>query len=105
MGVIDQVRGFGRNVREIVSVETGYEILPPSIADTIQWFLKSIPRAFGFGTPEQMITGSVALAVVSVLSSFVTFGATLALLVVWAVTFSLGVLRLVPVVNAYWPLN
>lgn len=104
---IRQLTGFIAGLRGLLARIIGnpLETLPPSISSTIRWLLKKFPEAFGFSTPNDQILASFVLVIFALLSSLITFGATLVLVGVFIFTLFVGVLRLVPVVNHYWPLN
>lgn len=97
---IRQTRGFIENVEELFRGTDLEEIVPP----TVEWLLLQIPHALGFGSPKQQIKASTALGVTAVISSFVTLGVTIVFVAVFAATFAVGVIRLWPVVNRFWPL-
>jgi len=58
----------------------------------------------GMGTPAQQILGSTIVGVAVLVSSTVSLGATLVLVPLVAFWWSVGVLRLIPFVNQFWPL-
>lgn len=102
--VLAQLRGFVDNLWTSIGAASWEGYLPPSIVSSIIFFANAIPDAFGFGSRQDMLRGSVVLAGVAILSSVVTLGATLALVAVFAGTFAVGIVRHVPIVEAYWPL-
>ena len=61
--------------------------------------------ALGFGSPSQQILANTVIFLAALLSSAVSLGATLVIAALAFFWFWIGVLRLVPQVNAYWPLG
>jgi hypothetical protein len=102
--VLSQIRGFVSNLWTTAMGATWEGYLPPSIVSLIKFLGQAVPDAFGFGSREDMIRGSVVLAILSILSSIITLGATLFAVAVFGVTFTIGVIRHIPIVDENWPL-
>jgi hypothetical protein len=93
----DQLRGFGRGVRETVERVKPGDVIPPSIWGTIDWFINLFPRAVGIkGDAQDQIYASIALIAVSILSSVVTGGLTIAAVAIFSFTLLVGFARLFP---------
>jgi len=60
--------------------------------------------SLGMGTPAQQILATTIVGVALILSSSVSFGATLVLVPVAALWWVVGWFRLVPGVESFWPL-
>lgn len=99
-----QVRGFIGNVADFggALLTRPESVVPPSVWSTWVWLKAQVPRAFGWGSAFQQITASVVLAVVAFISGFITAGVTWVLIGVFAITASLGLLRLWPFINRLW---
>lgn len=67
--------------------------------DTLADVKKSIPHAFGAGTPQQQVVSSAFLAVVAFASSLVSAGATLVFVALFGLTGLWGLIRLIPAAN------
>lgn len=102
--VLAQIRGFAENLWASITGATWEGFLPPSIVSTIKFLAQSVPDAFGFGSRQDQLRGSVVLIFVSLLSSVLTLGATLVFVGVFGFTLFVGVLRHIPAVDANWPL-
>jgi hypothetical protein len=102
--VLAQLRGFVSNLWASAMRAKWEGFLPPSIVSTIKFVGNMVPDAFGFGTPFEQLQASVVLGTVAVLSSIITLGATLALVVVFGATFAVGIIRHIPAVEGRWPL-
>jgi hypothetical protein len=99
-----QLWAFGGNVWTWLTENLHLrDILLPAIYDTLVWLSNQVPLVFGAGEPGEMIEASFVLGVAAVISSLISFGATLALVVVFAVTGTLGFLRFFPAVESRWP--
>jgi len=81
------------------------DIVLPSIYESYLWFRDQLPLAFGTGSPGSQIEASFVLAVASFLTGFVTGFAAWALIALWAATALIGLFRMVPFVDKYWPLE
>lgn len=102
---VRQVTGFFRGLWTFFVDDFGPSTaLGPSIRGSVLWFWSRILAAFGFGSPGNQLVSSVVLGVVAFLSSTITFGATLVLVALFTFTAGVGLVRFVPVVNAFWPL-
>lgn len=97
-----QARAFLGNLSDIVTGTRAGDVLPPWIVETAAWFKAQIPRAAGYGTPAEQITGSVTLAVAMVISSL---GLLTPLALVMLIPVTIGFWRLVPAINNLWPLG
>lgn len=93
-----QADAFLGNLIALVSVSPG-EWLPNGVWDTIVWVAMSATWSVGTSTATKQITASVALGLTALLASWVTLGATLVLVGFFAVTFAIGVFRLIPAVD------
>jgi len=60
--------------------------------------------ALGMGTPAEQILATTIVGVALIISSSVSFGATLVLVPVVAFWWIVGWIRLIPGVEGYWPL-
>lgn len=80
------------------------DVLLPSIYSSLVWLGDQLPRAFGYGSPGEQISGSFVLGVATFLTGIVTGGAAWVLIGLWAVTALIGVVRFVPAVESRWPL-
>lgn len=100
-----QVWGFLQNAWGVITGLAPDDVAPPSIVSTWEWLKQQVPRAVGLGTPQEQLSASVVLAIAAVLTSLFTGGVTLFFVAVFAVTFGVGVLRLVPVVDDLWPVG
>jgi hypothetical protein len=77
----------------------------PSLSDASGTAKRWGGWAIGMGTPSQQILANIVIFFVALVSSTVTLGATL-LIALFAMFFGgIGVVRLIPVVNAFWPLG
>lgn len=93
-----QADGFMRGVMRLGS-STSNVSLPFDFRGVLAWFVRSASWAFGSSTPIKQITASVALGIFALFTSWITLGATLVLVVVFALTAVVGFMRLVPVVD------
>lgn len=100
-----QVRGWLANVRDIVGSLSWTDFLPPAVLSTAEWTWEQFLLAVGFGTTEEQLSASFALGVVAILSTILTLGLTIAAVVFFGITFSIGLLRLWPAFNSIWPLG
>jgi len=100
-----QLRGFAGRLWGFLTSVSWTEVLVPSLVGAIRWLFAQVPYAAGVGPPDKQITASIALGVAAYLSGYVTAGLTWALLIVFAGTAGIGVLRFVPVVERFWPLR
>jgi len=94
-----QVDGFLQGLMQVADAPAG-DWVPPSIWDTLMWLVTAVGWSFGTSRPYKQITSSVTLLILAVISSWVTLGATLALVMFFAVTTAIGVARLVPAIDA-----
>jgi hypothetical protein len=101
-----QVTGTASNawtwLTERLSLE---DIIIPAVYDTAVWLTNQVPLALGGGEPGEMIEASFVLGVAAVVSSLISFGATLVFVGLFAFTGFLGALRFIPVVEEYWPIG
>lgn len=100
-----QAAGWAGNLWGFVSTVSWRQVLVPSLVAAITWLAAQVPRAFGFGSPSEQITASISLGIAAYISGYVTAFLTWGLIVVFAVTATIGFLRFVPVVEQYWPLR
>ena len=70
----------------------------------LEWFERQVMRLLGAGSPAEQMVAAVVLGVALIASSSISLGFTLVLLPFPALMFGLGVLRLVPAVDAAYPL-
>jgi hypothetical protein len=96
-----QARGTLSNLGGFIGdIEAG-DLLPPSVVSTLIWVRDTFPRSLGFSERARMFTASIAFGLVLVISSL---GVLTPVGIAWAVFFGgLAALRLVPVVEDYWP--
>ena len=101
-----QARGFAANLWQWLSEGLRLEdILVPAIYETLVWLSNQVPLAFGGGDPGEMIEASTVLAIAAFLSGFVSGFLTWILVILFAGTALLGVLRFIPAVEARWPIG
>lgn len=93
-----QVDGFIGGVMQLAATSPKSWI-PEGLWSTMVWFGKSLTWALGTSTAIKQITASFALVVFSLLTSWVTLGATLFLVGVFVVTMGIGFVRLIPAVD------
>ncbi|AUV84696.1 hypothetical protein C2R22_24520 (plasmid) [Salinigranum rubrum] len=62
--------------------------------DPVTFAAQGLMASFGAGTPREQMVWSVILATLAYLSALLSFGATAVFLVLFAVTFLVGALRL-----------
>lgn len=99
-----QIRGWASNVRTFFRTVSVSDLLPPSVLSTIRFIASSFPRSLGFASgPKEQITGSIVFAVFLVVVSLSILTAVAVVFLI--VTLPFGLLRLIPVVNRYWPLS
>lgn len=99
-----QIRGTVDNVRAFADWFAFDRFMPPSIADLITYTFRMVPRALGLrGTRrERMLAASTQLIAVAILSSFVTLGATLIIVVILGFFWLVALLRFIPAFNDGW---
>lgn len=99
-----QATAFVGNIWEFVSTVQIDTMLPPSIRDPITWAMGMVPKAFGVRdtTPEEQIKASAVMMLFAILTSLLTFGATLALIAVFGITMWVGIFRWLPAFNEMW---
>ncbi|ELY68830.1 hypothetical protein [Natrinema versiforme] len=82
--------GIIKNARQYIGDQSFDDFLP-------DWFLdltiRALPRAFGFGTPEEQVTSSIILIGWSIATSLFTGGVTAVFVLFWLFWLSIGVLR------------
>lgn len=102
-----QMVAASRNFWSLLNYLTLDRILPPWIADTIQFYIEAVPAALGLrGTSrERMVSAIVTLAIIAVFSTILTVGLTFGVLVLLVFLLFLGLMRLFPVVNSAWNRN
>lgn len=84
------------------TVNNPNSILPPAVWSTWEWLKQQLPRSFGFSSPDEQVTASITLVVVSFLTGFVTGGAAWFLIFVFLFTGWIGLLRFFPAKNKLW---
>lgn len=99
-----QIVDAGRNTVALFDYLTFDRILPPSLVDTIQFYIEAVPAALGLRgvSRERMVSAIVTLGILAVLSTVLTLGLTVAVLVALTFLLVLGLLRLFPAVNRAW---
>jgi len=98
-----QAVGTWRNFRGFLGWLSIDRALPPAIASTITWTLETVPKALGIRSSSYQQTAAAAvLIMVAFASTLLTLGATLAVLVVLLLLFSIGAWRFVPAFNSVW---
>lgn len=99
-----QLRGTWRNLGRAWDNLTFDRLLPPSIVDTIQFGIETIPKLFGLRDtrPWQQVGAAITLVGVALLATVLSGGFLIATLVVVLALGLVGVVRLVPVVNDQW---
>lgn len=82
-----QVSGLGRSTYDYFADFAVDDVLPPSFRDFANWLIGVLPRAFGVRntTRREQINANVVLIAVSILSSILTAGATLVLVLFWGI--------------------
>jgi hypothetical protein len=85
--------------------DVGLDLGIPSAADFSDAARRWGGWAIGMGSPTQQILANLVIFVVAVVSSSVTFGATLIIAALAMFFGFVGIVRLIPVVDKYWPLN
>lgn len=98
-----QVQGWGENAWAVVTKYKPGDFIPPAVTETLDWLKDQVPQAFGFGTPGEQMSSSVVLGIASIITSVFTGGITIAFVMLFALTFLGGALRLWPVVDDLWP--
>lgn len=98
-----QLTGAVRNAASTAGGIGLTDVLPPSIAGTLIWARDTIPRGLGFASRTSHITGVIALTVVMVIASATLL--TVAAVAFFLVAFPIALLRLIPAVEARWPLS
>lgn len=99
---VRQTIGFFVNVYRAIAGLSLDDLLPPWVRGTLAWLRAQVPRALGFGTPQQQITASLVIAVAMILASL---GILTVAALVMIVPLLVGVARFVPAVEARWPLS
>lgn len=94
-----QVDGFVGGVVRLASTPPK-AWLPAGVWGTIMWVVRSATWSVGTSTPVKQITASFALGMFALLTSWITLGATLALVVFFAATMLVGFARLFPAFNS-----
>lgn len=101
-----QVSGFARSMYAYFAAFAIDDVLPPGLRDLINWVIGMFPRAFGIrGTSRrQQINANLALIAASILSGFLTAGASLLLIVlVWGPLLLFAVVvRGTPAGESWW---
>lgn len=98
--VVSQTRGTARNLRVLISRSALDDYVPNAVEGFVYEVLDLVPKALGFRGARNQVYGSVTLAILAILSSFISAGATLVLLVPLVFTLSIGLLRMVPWVDS-----
>lgn len=96
-----QADGILRGLMGLASTSPA-DWMPNGIWSTIVEIVKSATWAFGTSSPTKQVTASVTLAIFAILTSFITLGATLWLVGLFAGTALIGIARLSPAVNQWW---
>lgn len=99
----EQAVGTAANVRRLLSSLSIDDLLPPSVVSTLVFVRDSVPRAFGFGTPEEHITGIVVFSAFLVIASFTLL--TFVAVAFFLLAMPIALLRLIPAINKRWPLS
>lgn len=97
--VESQARGTASNTRSLVGSFTFDAVLPSSIAGFISELLALIPKSLGRGSAREQVWSSITLILIAIISTPFTLGYSLLLAIPWALTLSIGLLRLVPAAN------
>lgn len=97
--VDEQARGTGRNVRDLWRRWQLDDLLPSAIAGFIQELISLIPYALGRSSAYRQIAASIALIIIAILLTPFTLGWSLVLAIPWAITLTIGLVRLVPAAN------
>lgn len=98
-----QIGGWLKNFGAVVGKYKPTDFIPPAISSTLGWLKEQVPQALGFGTPGEQMSSSVVLAGASIATSVFTGGVTVAFVLLFAVTFIGGALRLWPFIDRIWP--
>ena len=99
-GARRQARGTVRSGRQLVGSFTFDQILPSAITSIISELFKLIPYALGRSTVQKQVFASITLILLSVITAPYTFGYSYLLTLLFALTLSIGLWRLVPAVNS-----
>lgn len=94
-----QARGFVENVERVFTETSRDECVPP----TYGWFLTHIGRSFGIGTSQEQVVSSTVMIAISFFVTVATGGAAAVAILFFAATLGVGVLRMVPIFGAAWP--
>lgn len=97
----EQADGFFRGLMRLATTPPKAWI-PVGIWETIVWVFNSAMWSLGTHSAIKQITSSFALLIFAFLASWITLGATLVLVGFFAATMAIGILRLIPAVNAWW---
>jgi hypothetical protein len=100
---LKQAAGWWQNTKAIVGDLTWDDFIPPALLSSITWSKEKLKDAAGTDTPQKQMAASFALGVAAVISSVISLGATIPIVILFAGTFTIGALRLWPVVDDYWP--
>ena len=105
MWPVQEVSGWARNVRSLIDDLSWRDLFPPALIETARWVWGQLIYAAGFGTAHQQLSASFALGVASIFSTAITLGATIGLVILFALLFGIGALRLWPTFDRLWPLG
>lgn len=99
-----QASGTRRNLGKAWNYATFDNLLPPSIASVIQWFIVTIPRLLGLRETEPWEQAGAAVTVIGValLITFLSGGLLIGTVVVVGVFGLAGLVRFVPFMNDKW---
>lgn len=98
-----QLRGAIGNLGGFIRGIDAADLIPPSIYSTLLWIRDTFPRSLGFASRARMFTASIAFGFVLIISSL---GVLTPLGIAWMAFFApLAALRLIPVVEAHWPVS
>lgn len=85
------------------SVDLGFDVADPST----YWptAKRVVGYALGTGTPEEQMIANLVISFAAILSSLVSLGATLLVVLLTIPLFFIGVLRLWGPFNSVWPIG
>lgn len=74
------------------------DVIPPTVLSTLAWLRDRLPYAFGLtGSPAEQVRASVVLGVATILGIVTSL-----LALIFLVTGTVGLFRLIPVVDRGW---
>lgn len=93
-----QADGFLGGIARLASTPLR-NLLPGTAWSTLKWVGQSLSWSVGTSTASRMIVSSFALLIAAIVSSSITLGATIPLVIFFGITMLVGFARLIPVVD------